>query len=272
MAREVIDGKQIDAKQLKKKFRYPKLEFDKLQMYFGKPYVVNLDGANGSIVIKMPTVGNVMMYGEKLFHEALSIFVTNTTSYRLALWDSGIDWNEISDFELFCMLYTRLDKGAVDLIFDGLDFSKFQLQKKMINEEPQIVLYNKEDDIEINEDVYQYIHQYLQEVFNIFPAEKITHSKTMKEMFIHKDRLEFERNKDESKNSSMQALISSCVNHPGFKYKLNELTQLGIAEFYDSVKRLQIYESSTALMKGMYSGFVDSSKISSDSYNFMKEI
>ena len=268
MAREVVDGKKIE---IKRKTRYPKLEFDKLQMYFGKPYIVDLEGVNGSITIKMPTVGNVMIYGEKLFNETLSIFVTNTTSYRLALWDSGIDWNEISDFELFCMLYKKLDKGAVNLMFDDLDFSKFELNKIEKDGVEQIVLYNKEDDIEINEDVYQYIHQYLQEVFNIFPAEKITHSKTMKEMFIRKDRSEFERKKDEP-SSSIQALISSCVNHPGFKYKLNELTELGMCEFYDSVKRLQIYESSTALMKGMYSGFVDSSKISADSYNFMKEI
>ena len=54
--------------------------------------------------------------------------------------------------------------------------------------------------------------------------------------------------------------------------RIDELKELGVAEFYDSVKRLQIYESSTALMKGMYSGFVDSSKINSDDYNFMKEI
>ncbi len=269
MGREVVDGKKIE---IKRKTRYPKLEFDRLQMYFGKPYIVDLEGVNGSVTIKMPTVGNVMMYGEKLFNDTLSIFVTNTTSYRLALWDSGIDWNEISDFELFCMLYTKLDKGAVDLIFDNLDFSKFELNKIEKDGAEQIVLYDKEDDIEINEDVYQYIHQYLQEVFNIFPVEKITHSKTMKEMFIRKDRAEYERVKDDVKGSSIQALISSCVNHPGFKYKLNELTELGMCEFYDSVKRLQIYESSTALMKGMYSGFVDSSKISSDSYNFMKEI
>lgn len=269
MGREVVDGQKVD---IKRKLRYPKLEFDRLQMYFGKPYIIDLEGVNGSITIKMPTVGNVMMYGEKLFNATLSIFITNTTSYRLALWDSGIDWNEISDFELFCMLYKKLDNGAVNLMFDNLDFSKFELNKVMKDDVEQIVLYDKEDDIEINEDVYQYIHQYLQEVFNIFPVEKITHNKTMKEMYIRKDRSEFEHTKEDSEKSSIQALISSCVNHPGFKYKLNELTDLGMCEFYDSVKRLQIYESSTALMKGMYSGFVDSSKIKPDSYNFMKEI
>jgi len=40
----------------------------------------------------------------------------------------------------------------------------------------------------------------------------------------------------------------------------------------DSVQRLQIYESSTALMKGMYSGFLDTSKINKEELNFMRDI
>ena len=36
----------------------------------------------------------------------------------------------------------------------------------------------------------------------------------------------------------MKAIISSLINHPGFKYKLHELKEVGVAEFYDSVKRL----------------------------------
>ena len=270
MAKEVEDGKKIE---LKLKTRYPKLEFDRLQMYFGEPYLIDLDNAEGSITIKMPTVGDIIVFGEKRFNETLSTFVTNTTSYRLALWDSGIDWNEISDFDLFCMLYKNIDFDATKLMFEGLDFSKFELVKKSLDGNESIVLYNKDENIEINEDVYQYIHQYFQEIFNIFPEEKLTKDNTLKQLYIKKDRSEFERNKDKDKGkNSIQALISSCVNHPGFKYKLSELKSLGICEFYDSVKRLQIYESSTSLMKGMYSGFVDSSKLSSDDYNFMREI
>lgn len=67
-------------------------------------------------------------------------------------------------------------------------------------------------------------------------------------------------------------MISACLNHPGFKYKKNELREVGLIEFMDSVQRLQIYESTTALLKGMYSGFIDTSKIKSEEFNFMREI
>ena len=63
------------------------------------------------------------------------------------------------------------------------------------------------------------------------------------------------------------------VNHHGFKYKLNELKEVGIFQFMDSVKRLQTYESVTALMKGMYSGFIDTSKINvQKELNWLKDL
>jgi len=50
------------------------------------------------------------------------------------------------------------------------------------------------------------------------------------------------------------------------------LEDVGICYFMDSVQRLQVYESSTAVMKGMYSGFVDGSKIKPENYNWMRSL
>jgi hypothetical protein len=65
-------------------------------------------------------------------------------------------------------------------------------------------------------------------------------------------------------------MVSFCLNHPGFKYKKSELKDLGVVEFYDSVQRLLIYESTSSLMKGIYSGFVDTSKIDKKEFDFMR--
>lgn len=40
----------------------------------------------------------------------------------------------------------------------------------------------------------------------------------------------------------------------------------------DSVQRLQIYESTCALMSGMYSGMCDMSKVPKEQFNFMREL
>lgn len=274
MAREIIDGKRSD---IKIKTRYPQIEFDKLQMYFGEPYVIDLPSAQGTITIKQPTIGELIRMGESRFYSTLNIFITNTTTYRLMLWELGVDWNEMSDFELFCMLYKQIDDEVASLMFDNLSFSNFELFSKQLpdSEQPIIILYDKEHEIEINEEVYQHICQYLRAVFNMSPEEKITQDANLKEMYINKDKRAIineskKKNKTE-KNNSIQPMISACVNHPGFKYKLQELREVGVCEFYDSVQRLQVYESTTALMSGMYSGFCDTSKMSPDQYNFMRE-
>ena len=54
--------------------------------------------------------------------------------------------------------------------------------------------------------------------------------------------------------------------------KLQELREVGLYQFMDSVKRLQIYESSRALLNGLYCGFSDLSKINKNEFNFMRDI
>ena len=266
MAKQIVDGQKIDKKL---KLRYPLIEFDKLQMYMGFPYVIDLPSTEGSITISVPTMRTFIELGEKRYLQTINVFTTNTTEYRVPLWDVGVDWNEISDFELFCMLYKQIDPDVSKSIFGDFDFNDLELYKK----DDVIVLYNEKLNIEINEEVYQHIAQYLRIIFNITPEEKITKDNFLKEMYINKDRREAEIKKKKQKEpTSIQSLISSCVNHPGFKYKLKEVLDMGIYEFYDSVARLNIYESTTAVLKGMYSGFVDASKFKSDDFNFMREL
>lgn len=271
--------------------RNPKVDFDLLQMYFGEPYVIDLEGIPGKVTVLSPTIGDIVRIGEEKFYQTLNLFVCNTTQYRVVLWDLGIDWNEFSDFSLFVMLYKQADPDVVKLLFGDLDLQKFepmlkQLPPKLdsdsregdgeqVNEEPQaeIILWNDEDEIEINADVHNHFSQYLRVMFNTFPDEKITQMDTLKNWYITKDRRAIEQAKKKPpKKVSIQPIVSACVNHPGFKYKLSELKEVGVFEFYDSVSRLQIYEQSTALMKGMYSGMIDGSKIKSEDYNFMREI
>ena len=277
MAKETIDGRQVDKKL---KSRNPIIEFDKLQLYFREPYEIDIDGAEGKIILTQPSIGDVVDLGEKRFYSTLNAFTTNTTAFRLQLWEQNVDWNEISDFELFIMLLGTSEKEIYQTFLPNIDFSNFGVyQKQLPNSEEKIrVLYDVENKIEITEEVYFHISQYLRNVFNIFPEEKITKDKVLKKWYIEKDRRELrnreakKKNGDDSNDSALLPLISACCNHPGFKYKSSELKELGVYQFYDSVKRLQVYEATTALQKGMYSGFMDTKSLKPDDYNFMKSI
>ena len=255
-----------------------KIEFDELQMYFGEPYLIDCESTQGTITIYEPTIGDIIKLGQNRFFATLNVFITNPTANRLLLWNAGIDWNTISDFQLFCTLYKNIDPEVSSLLFGDLDWSKFELySKKYTDSEEQkeeVVLANIEQNIEINEEVYEYIHQYLQKMFNMKPEVELTDDKLLKDWWIRKDTIALQQKlkKGDKEEYSLKSMVSACVNHPGFKYKRNELREVGVCEFYDSVQRLQVYEQATACMKGLYSGFVDAKKIKPEAYNFMKNI
>ena len=253
-------------------------KFDHLKMYFGEPFEVG----NG-LIIHQPTVGQILEVGEQEFYAMLYLFISNPTTYRLQLWDLGIDWNKITSYMLFTMLIKSVDSDVAKIIFGDVDFKGFEIYTKTkaeTNEDGEEVevqvptLYNTSSEMELSEDDYTLISEYLQTMFNIFPKVEKAKGKATKEAIIEEDRmnLAIRQRKNESDDSGLLSLVSACVNHPGFKYKLQELRDVGICQFMDSVQRLQVYESSTALMKGMYSGFVDGSKLKSDDYNWMRSL
>jgi len=61
--------------------------------------------------------------------------------------------------------------------------------------------------------------------------------------------------------SYLFSLISTMLITPGFKYKKNELREVNIAEFMISVEKFQVFKVTESLLRGMYSGFLDTSKI-----------
>lgn len=249
-------------------------EFDRLKMYFMEPYIIKCKDTE-DIVITQPTIGDILEFGEKEFYGMLNPFISNPTSYRLQLWEMGKDWNKISDYELFSTLIKGVNKSSTSLIFGDIDFQLFDLYSKKSegSEENIITLYNQEQNIEITEETYRCIAEYLRLMFNIYPKVEKAKGKATKEAIIEEDKmnLEFELKKNKGYRSTLLPLVSSCVNHPGFKYKANELREIGIVQFMDSVQRLQIYENTIALNSGMYSGMCDLSKVDKKLFNFMRD-
>ena len=260
-------------------------DFDELKMYFGEDYWVT-----DKICIKVPTIGDILEFGDSKFYSILNLFCSNPTSLRLQLWRMGIDWNNISDFELFSQIIIKnLTPKDTCLLFGDLNFSWFEyvhdnrkdsdlLVYIPRDESGNMIKIDYEDAIVIDELIYKKIIKYLCVMFNLHFKVEHAKNKATKEAMIWEDEMNLKNEEQKKKNrdyskSFLLPLISSMVNHPGFKYKLSELKDIGIVQFMDSVKRLQTYESVTALMKGMYSGFMDTSKINMQKdLNWLKDL
>lgn len=271
---EMLDGLQqaiIADEQKKQANKKKEYKFDKLKLLFMEDYEVK------GVRISQPTINDILVIGEGMFYQALSPFLYNSTSIRVMLWDAKIDWCNVKDIEVFSILMNRQKENeslrenlnqVLKILFRDIDMTDFILFKK---QDESFFLYSPKYDIELNEDDYMEIAEYIREMMNIHPKVEKAKGKTAKKWMIDEDRVNALQKKDED-TSTLLPLISACINHPGFKYKLQDLREVGIYQFMDSVRRLQIYESCRALLNGRYAGFGDFSKVPEEKFDFMQNI
>lgn len=239
---------------------------DKLKMYFkGYEYEVN-DG------IKMisPTIGDIIDFGENEYFSAVHYLTCIPSDMISTLWDMGMDWEKIDDFELFIMLTRNLSAKDLQLVFTNLSLKDMDIK---INEQNgEIVLRNEETNQVIDRLAYLKIAEYLREIHGIKPKLKRAKNQDTKRVLIEVDRQDkLKAMKDAEKNGSqLIPLISAMMRYPGFKYKSNELKDCTLYEFMDTVKGASIYISSTSLLQGSYSGFCDTSKIDKKNFDWMR--
>lgn len=273
---ETLDSLQSAVEEDKKKKQiktsHPEYHFDKLRMYFGEDYTIN------GITISIPTIGDILEIGEARFYQAVSPFLNNPTSIRVLLYDAfKMDWNKTKDIEVFYIMSQMVkDKEPLKLLFKDISFEDFKLINAKKNEFEKdykwLALVSPSQNILIYEDQYLEIAEFIRDMLNVHPKTEKAKGKTTKHWMLQEDRMKAEQNQNEENKSTLLPLVSACVNHPGFKYKLEELKQVNICQFMDSVQRIQKYEQGVAAMHGIYGGFVNAKDIPQDLINFMSDL
>jgi len=242
------------------------IEVDKLQLYFGDDIIIN-----DNITLHQPKVGEIVEFGERHFYSVLSALTCIPSDMKSELWDMNkTDWQTVDDFELFIMLTRSFTSKDTKLFLGDIDLS--QMIPCVNKENNQLCLYDKDSDILIDKALYIQIVTYIREMFNIHPKIEKAKNKRTFNVLIEDDRFRKSLNRKEKYTSNLMPLISSMLNHPGFKYKKDELRNVGIVEFMDSVQRISTIVSTTALLQGMYSGMVDTSKIPKDQFNWLRDL
>jgi len=239
---------------------------DELKIYFkGYEYEVN-----EGIHMISPTMGDIIEFGESEYFSAVHYLTCIPSDMISTLWDMGIDWENLEDFDLFIMLTRTLTKENLKLIFTDLDLSKMEI--KVNKQNGEIVLRNEETNQTIDKLAYLKITEYLRKIHGLKPKIKRAKNKGTKRVLIEVDRQDKKQAAKEAEKNSSQLipLISAMMRFPGFKYKSNELKDCTLYEFMDTVRGASIYISSTSLLQGSYSGFCDTSKIDKKNFDWMR--
>lgn len=239
------------------------LEADSLFLYFGDDYAVN-----EQISCHQPTIGEIVDYGEGQYFSTVHSLTAIPSDMKSQLWDIGIDWCQIEDFDLFCMLSQTLTPEQTGIIFGDLDFSKMRPYRNPQNDE--VVLADKESGVIIDKLVYMRIMSFLRKLHNITPKPEKAKGKRAKEAMIEEDRRNREYNKDKPFRSYLLPLISAVKVKQG--YTKDYVRNMGLYEFFDDVSRMQAIDSANHLLNGAYCGMADLSKVDKKEFNWMREL
>lgn len=200
----------------------------------------------------------------------VNALVAVPSDYIAQLHQLHIDWNEMLDFELFCMLTPAIPMEESRLLFGDLDLTQFEI---VPTGEHQCYLHHKTLDFVLDEVMYMAIRNYLCHVHGIqVRRNKKAGNANTKNIMIEDALEELKKAKRKRPKSVLHSIISTLVNFEGFKYNLEQVRQLKLGTFYDSVKRIPAIQSSRALLQGCYSGNIDTKKINKKDLNYMRDL
>ena len=240
-------------------------EIDELKLYFGEDFRVN-----DYVIIRQPSIGEIIQMGEKKYFSIVQLLTSTPSDMIAQLHKMGLDWNEVDEFELFSMLALSLDKEDTRILFGDLDFSQFRIEP--LEGVRRHVLRHQELGFEIDELSYGAIVHYLRVMHGFKKKTALAGNEATKQMMIEMALEDLEIAKRKQFKSQLKSLVSTMVNSAGFKYNLEEVKEMKLCQFMDSVSRVQIIRSSEALLQGCYSGMIDTKKIDKKELNCMRDI
>lgn len=177
--------------------------------------------------------------------------------YHLSL--SNIDWNKITDYELFLTRYNTFDINESKIIFGDLNFTSFHL---MMKDNEEIVLYDDLSQITIDRSIYEIMVDYLRKSHRITKNVEKAMNETTRLVLLEEAKEQYESSKDTKFKSILLPLISTLTNMEGFKYSWSTVWDMKINAFMDSVTSILHIKNVDLLLSSGYSGFgVDLKKI-----------
>lgn len=240
---------------------------NKLGLYFGEDTVIN-----EHIRVRSPLMKDLIFMGEDRYYSTLTAFTAIPTDMKVQLWDMGLNWEEVDDFEFFCMLTKDIPLEDSKVFLGDLDFTKFELGRNTQNNELVLFQNNSKGElIVIDRHIQMLIADTLRTMHGIVSKPRKAGSNTVRKLLIEDERMRMKLNASKQKDSTLFSMISSLVNCQEFKYGPKEIQNMTVYAFFDSVHRVSIVKNADALLKGCYSGMIDTKKINKNDLNWMRE-
>lgn len=222
---------------------------------------------NEYITVYNPYVYEVKDFGEDVYYSVLNLFVRKPYDIAVELYDKQIDYQNVSDWDIFFETATKIPIELSCILFGKLNFMEFI---PCLNRENGLksLVNKKNKKICIDEVIYKKIVTYLRYVH--FISEKVEYdvgNSTAKEFLIKRMRRKRDKLMKEFKTgkkkpcSGISNMIKYCVNNSNFKYDYSSVMNLKLNLLYESYFFITHNNERDNIMSGIYHGTIDSTKM-----------
>lgn len=221
---------------------------------------------NDDIVIRIPTVREVLE-DEDTYYSLVYTLTSMPIDRMVQLDDLGIDFTTINDYELFLLFFAVIKEQDTSLIFGDLDLSRFKLAASEDGE--SLVLLDSEHDIVIDRRVQGQIAATLRKIHHLEKNRRKPANNEAKEFLLQVEREKLERHPRRSTFSNLESLIIALVNTEQFCYRYDNVLDLTIYQFSESVRQIVHKVDYDNRMRGVYAGTISAKELSQDDLNWL---
>lgn len=218
------------------------------------------------ISIVVPTVGEILE-NEDEHNDIILSLTAMPIDMMVALDDIGIDFSEINAFDLFILLFNSIKTLNTKLVFGDLDLSKFEIVSD--DRTGRFRVECKGTGAVIDRGVHASIAAALRKLYHIEQNRKRPANKEAKEYMVQRAREKMARHKNRQEVSQLESLIVAMVNTEQFKYNYEQVRDLTIYQFYESVYQIIHKVDCEHRLSAVYAGTLDSSKLSQIELNWL---
>lgn len=222
---------------------------------FGDDFVTT----NG-IIVRNPLISEIKEIGEFRYLTLVNMVIMRPYDDMVNLWDSGIDYEEITDYEIFMRNTIGLPKQATEILFGDLDFSKMRIIPNPSNGNPVM----SDGKIIIDEMIYNQIVDFIRFI-HFIDKESSDEIKPgnlgTKKYLIKRMRRKQEKNAKKPPVQHLSNIISSLVNDSNFPYNYSTVRDLHIGQLYNSFYRIVKHDNSNYIKQAIYGGTISSKDI-----------
>lgn len=275
-------------------------EYDELKIYRGKDIYIT-----PKIVVSQPSLSDIEEFGEKRYFNSVHILTSVGADLKWQLWDyNQIDYTKIEDYDLFVQfisqligskkkLYKELTENPEKYENELKNISEDDLEEMLINplslvlnidladfipmkaklgeDNEQVILYNKEEDITIDRFVYTRLIDVIRKIHGFKRNNQIPANEITKRDLIDDARDEAMASTNKPYKSVLRSLISTLSVYCG-QCGDEKIWNMKINNFFEDIKRIGKIEDAHTLLQGAYSGFANLKGIDKSRFDVFADI